>query len=258
MSIKIMNLVWESAPYSENSLITLLALADWSNDKGESWPSVETLSKKSRQSERNCRYVLRKIENDGYIKIKPRRNDSSLYVINIPKLISEGAKIAALEVTGGQFETLGGQLEAEKVSSIAPNTSENHQQKQPSIESTSLFPLNKVGIEPKKESQGKTKKEPFCLPAWVPVFAWDAYVEMRSKKHPLTDTAKRLELQELEKLKGLGYKPELILYQSVQKCWRGLFPIKADYQAPKAPANDDTEDALTRERKREAARKVRP
>lgn len=34
MSIKVMTLVWECAPYGEATLLALLALADWADDSG--------------------------------------------------------------------------------------------------------------------------------------------------------------------------------------------------------------------------------
>lgn len=118
MSVEVLTTVWKFAPYSGNTLLTLLALADWSNDEGQSWPSVETLAKKSRQSERNCRYSIRKLETDGYVSVLKRADDSSLYRINLEKLT--GAKISPLR---GKTKQVGGQNEAENVSQIAPYTS---------------------------------------------------------------------------------------------------------------------------------------
>lgn len=86
MSISVMTLVWRTAPYQGNALLALLALADWSDDKGVSWPAVETLAKKSRQSERQAQRVLHRLATDGFLKIVQRHGTSSRYVINIHKL----------------------------------------------------------------------------------------------------------------------------------------------------------------------------
>jgi hypothetical protein len=49
MSISIMTRVWGSpAIDTQSDLCILLALADWANDDGECWPSLEQLAKKSR------------------------------------------------------------------------------------------------------------------------------------------------------------------------------------------------------------------
>jgi hypothetical protein len=67
MSIKVMAQVWENSPYGEGTLLVLLAMADWANDDGFCWPSIPQLAHKSRQSERNVRYVLRKLEEDKVV-----------------------------------------------------------------------------------------------------------------------------------------------------------------------------------------------
>lgn len=81
-----MTLVWRSAPYQGNTLLALLALADWSDDKGVSWPAVETLARKSRQSDRNIQRVLHSLRRDGFLKIAERKGTSSKYTINIHRL----------------------------------------------------------------------------------------------------------------------------------------------------------------------------
>lgn len=86
MSIDVMTLVWRRAPYQGNTLLALLALADWSDDEGVSWPAVLTLAKKSRQSERNMQRVLHSLQRDGFLKIVERKNTSSKYTINLHRL----------------------------------------------------------------------------------------------------------------------------------------------------------------------------
>src|SRR6185312_989497 len=87
MSIKIMNLVWESAPYSGNTLLTLLALADWSNDEGYSFPHLDQLAKKSRQSKRNVQRSLDQLTQDGVLSVQLNRGRFSRneFIINTTK-----------------------------------------------------------------------------------------------------------------------------------------------------------------------------
>lgn len=70
MSVKIMTKVWEQAPCRENSLIVLLALADWSNDDGISWPSMQKLADKARVDRRSAQRIVRKLVKDGLLKIE--------------------------------------------------------------------------------------------------------------------------------------------------------------------------------------------
>lgn len=81
--------------------------------------------------------------------------------------------------------------------------------------------------------QATTKAKPpaaiFVLPGWVPVEAWNDFELMRrQQRKPLSDTAKRLAVKALEGLRQKGSDPQLVLEQSVMRCWLGLFEIKSD------------------------------
>jgi hypothetical protein len=88
MSIKVMNLVWQFAPYRGNTLLTLLALADWANDEGLAWPKVETLAAKSRQSVRSTQYAIEELCRGEMLATiaNPGRGNAKQYAINMQKL----------------------------------------------------------------------------------------------------------------------------------------------------------------------------
>jgi hypothetical protein len=70
MSVRVMTLVWEKYPAGGSELLLMLALADWANDAGDRiYPSVGTIAKKVRQSERNVQRLLRRIEKSGWLEI---------------------------------------------------------------------------------------------------------------------------------------------------------------------------------------------
>lgn len=69
MSVTIMTSVWQSAPYSEGTLLTLLALADWANDEGVCWPKLETLADKARLSVSGVKYAMRKLLDDKAVAV---------------------------------------------------------------------------------------------------------------------------------------------------------------------------------------------
>jgi hypothetical protein len=72
MSIKIQSRVWETSKQSGGSLLVLLALADFANDDGYSFPSVGTLARKSRLTERQVQRVLSKLVGDGELLVFPK------------------------------------------------------------------------------------------------------------------------------------------------------------------------------------------
>jgi hypothetical protein len=69
MSIRIMTAVWSDAPYTQGTLLVLLALADWADDSGYCWPKVEKIAEKARLSERATQDAIRRLISNGDLSI---------------------------------------------------------------------------------------------------------------------------------------------------------------------------------------------
>ena len=67
MSVKIMSQVWENGPMQQAERFVLLALADFANDAGECWPSIDGIAKKTCLKERGVRQILRRLEESGWL-----------------------------------------------------------------------------------------------------------------------------------------------------------------------------------------------
>lgn len=68
MSIKLMTAVFDRYPAGGGELLLALVLADFANDVGDGiWPSVATLSRKTRQSRRTVQGLLRRLEHIGFL-----------------------------------------------------------------------------------------------------------------------------------------------------------------------------------------------
>jgi len=131
MSIKVMTTVWTEAPYQGGALLILLAMADWADDNGYCWPSVRTLARKSRQSERNVRKCLARMKGEGTISVETNAGPHSTnrYQIKFRQFKDCGSlKRAALSsgVNGVQPEQWGTEplsLVPEGGERSSPNTS---------------------------------------------------------------------------------------------------------------------------------------
>lgn len=89
MSIKLMSWVWENGDQKGSELLLLLALADSANDTGHCWPSIDTLSRKTRLGKRYIINLLEKLECSGNITREKRwdkRGDptSNMYQVLTP------------------------------------------------------------------------------------------------------------------------------------------------------------------------------
>lgn len=70
MSIKAMTRIWDDFPGGGGSeLLALLALADWSDDEGYSWPSIQSVANKTRLSRSQAQRVLHGLRDAGFVTV---------------------------------------------------------------------------------------------------------------------------------------------------------------------------------------------
>jgi hypothetical protein len=88
MSVQTMAAVWKGSTHSGSALLMMLAIADFSDDKGHAFPAVSTLAEKTRMKPRNANYLLADLQASGEldIKIGAGRNRTNLYRIRLDRL----------------------------------------------------------------------------------------------------------------------------------------------------------------------------
>lgn len=89
MSIRVMSAVWDKFPGSGSSLLTMLALADWSDDVGRCFPSVSSIANKVRLSSDQARRVVHQLIDSGFVAViagKTGGRMSRRYQINLDSL----------------------------------------------------------------------------------------------------------------------------------------------------------------------------
>lgn len=70
MSILVMARVWQDYPGSGGSeLLALLALADWSDDDGQCWPSMGAIAEKTRLSRSQAQRIVHGLIADGFVLV---------------------------------------------------------------------------------------------------------------------------------------------------------------------------------------------
>jgi Helix-turn-helix domain len=116
MSVAMLSRVWKHSKARLGDRLVLLALADFADDAGEAWPSVETLAKKSRLSERETRYALRRLERSGELKTLPNKGPRGCNVYQITA--AEGGQ----NLQGGNFRRRGGNLQHKGGAGYCPQT----------------------------------------------------------------------------------------------------------------------------------------
>ena len=89
--------------------------------------------------------------------------------------------------------------------------------------------MHKADLDSKGKETAGTRSA-FVLPDWVPVEAWNGFVEMRRQtRKPMTDRAKVLLLSKLERMRQSGHDAGTLLDQSTLSSWTSVYE-------PKTPA----------------------
>lgn len=70
MSVRTMARVWELSRHKGNDLLMLLAIADFADDDGKAYPSVNTLAEKCRMLGRGANKVLATLRSSGELEIR--------------------------------------------------------------------------------------------------------------------------------------------------------------------------------------------
>lgn len=70
MSVRATSAVWDGFPGAGGSeLLALLALADWSDDTGTCWPSMDSIARKLRLSRSQAQRVVHRLIDDGFVAV---------------------------------------------------------------------------------------------------------------------------------------------------------------------------------------------
>lgn len=206
-----MTAVWELAPYSENKLIVLLALADWSNDNGYCWPSMQALADKARIDIRSARRIIRSLQNDDLLSVVEGggRAKQNHYQINL-------AKLDGLETRTQRPSLQNSDMENTDTGGIKTRTLETQ--------------TRTLGAETRTRVSADPLVEPSIIqPSIDPPYGGAAFLEAleafqdsrKTMRKPLTTTARRLLFR---KLAGWDEgRATQALEDAVINRWQGVF-----------------------------------
>jgi len=78
-----MSNVWDHSKMKGSTLLLLIAIADNANDDGLAWPGIETLAKKTRQTERTISNQIGKCEQSGELMVYRRDGLHNHYIVTV-------------------------------------------------------------------------------------------------------------------------------------------------------------------------------
>ena len=232
-----MSLVWERAPYTAGSLLVLLALADWSNDEGVSWPSIPRIASKTRLERRSIQYIIRTLKKDGLLDIEEGRGrgHQHRYTINVqnlrllPSLMvdeTESKNVQSVapitEIKGEIHNTEKAQFDAQKAQSATEKV-------QPIAPDPLVDPLDQPSGDPSVNGQ------PFSSEVFLTSLK-DFEQHRKEIRKPLTPMARKKLFRQLEQM---GEQRAIAaLDYSVAHGWIGVFEAResgnGSYSRPSA------------------------
>jgi len=122
MSIRVMTQVWDRSRHTGTDLLMLLALADFSDDQGHSYPAVSSLAAKCRMQPRNANYILKVLQESGELEVRANAGPkgTNRYRIVLAALGGVQSVAGVREVTGVQGVAGAGVQAGAEVQSSAP------------------------------------------------------------------------------------------------------------------------------------------
>lgn len=211
MSIKIMTAVWDREDLSSTQKLVLLALADWANDEGLCWPSIHRLATKASLTSRAVQKTIRSLELVGFIRREEVLGKGNRYWVSIPL------------------------NDAHPCTTFTPPLNDVHPTPELGSPNTSII------------HQSNTKFIKAALPDWLPIDAWQGWVEMRKqRKRPLTDRATNRAINKLEALHTAGHDIGELLDRSTINGWLDIYEPKGITNAGNSAKPTEPTNAMVR------------
>lgn len=184
MSIKLMTAVWEREDLTSTHKLVLLALADWANDEGLCWPSINRLSVKTSLTSRSVQKAIRALEDVGFVRREEVLGKGNRYWIMLPL------------------------NEVHPCTTFTPPLNDVHPTPERGSPNTS------------KTHHSTIKSNIVAKPDCVADQVWQDFLQLRkAKKAPMTETA--LLRMEAEAFKA-GWTLESAIAESVARGWQSF------------------------------------
>lgn len=104
MSVRVLAAVWDGYPGGGSELLTMLALADWSDDEGRCYPSIPAIARKIRLSPDQARRVVHRLIEGGFLQVVAGKNGgagSRRYQIHLDRLTPCAHATPCMSARGG-------------------------------------------------------------------------------------------------------------------------------------------------------------
>jgi len=220
--------------------LVLVALSDHADEDGECWPSQARIASMTGLTDRAVRYVMHGLKASGLIRIETSRGRQGCVSLafDVEEITPEIAGIVARECASTSKKKP--KSDAPDRNEIPKNRNEiptprneipihrtikNHQE--PSLPPKTPTGLRLVRTDRDMRFRGKGQDEEVRIPDFIPLDAWNGFLEMRKRKGVKeTAHAVRLLIGKLQAFFAAGHDVAAILDESTMRSWTGVFEPK--------------------------------
>ena len=227
-----MSQVWNMEIDDSTTKLTLMALADFSDDEGYCYPSYEVLAKKISKSKRTAIRAVEKLTELGFLQKEKRELKDGTSSANLYKILSEKDRVTQTHprVTN----------EKERVTSMTlPSDTDDT----PRV--TSMSPCSDKGVTPinitTNRTVSRTINEPsinplppkgILLPDFIDPILWQEYLAYKKeRREKLTQKGIEMKFSEWAKWANEGIDVNECLREAMRNEWQGVFKPKPTYGA---------------------------
>ena len=232
MSIRIMSQVWNMEIDDSTAKLTLMALADFSDDEGYCYPSYEVLAKKISKSKRTAIRAVEKLTELGFLQKEKRELKDGTSSANLYKILSEKDRVTQTHprVTN----------EKERVTSMTlPSDTDDT----PRV--TNMTLCSDKGVTPinitTNRTVSRTIKEPsinplppkdVSLPDFIDPTLWQKYLAYKKeRREKLSSKGIEMKFNEWAKWDAEGIDVNACIREAMANEWQGVFKPKPTYGA---------------------------
>ena len=218
MSIRIMSQVWNMEIDDSTTKLTLMALADFSDDEGYCYPSYEVLAKKISKSKRTAIRAVEKLTELGFLQKEKRELKDGTSSANLYKILSEKERVTSMTLPSDTDDT-------PRVTSMSPCSDKGVTPINITTNRTVSRTINEPSINP-------LPPKGILLPDFIDPNLWQEYLAYKKeRREKLSSKGIEMKFSEWAKWASEGIDVNECLREAMRNEWQGVFPPKPTHKA---------------------------
>ena len=243
MSIRIMSQVWNMEIDDSTAKLTLMALADFSDDEGYCYPSYEVLAKKISKSKRTAIRAVEKLTELGFLQKEKRELNDGTSRTNLYKIVSENERVTQ---TPPMMTN-----EKEAVTSMTSHSDTDDTRVVTNVSLHSDKGVTPINITTNR-TVSRTINEPsinplppkgVSLPDFIDPALWQDYLAYKKeRREKLSTKGIEMKFSEWAKWANEGIDVNACIREAMANEWQGVFKPKPSYGAKVASGAQGVSD----------------